>query len=372
MQATIRKTPRPDAHPTLGGTGPVMNVTRYKCSVLVVDDDPQVLAILAAELGTDFDLLTACSAEQARSILTERNVDILLTDLQLQDESGLRLLEWVRRTTPRTSRVLLTGTARLEDAVDAINQTQVHRLVLKPWRPDDLLQTLRAAARTLLLERSHEQLLDELRRLNLDLEKRVQERTAELEAAMAQLKNTNEILEKMALTDPLTGLANRRAIDLVARKEVTRRLRSPETLAIGLIDADHFKQINSNYLLSGGDHALTWLAGVLQKPIRASDSLGRVGGEEFMVVAPGTDAAGAAILAERLRAAVAGTSTAFNGREMRLTVSIGFAVAEAGCDAGYDQLRNAAEEALVEAKEAGRNRCVVRVLPCCEGGSALS
>jgi diguanylate cyclase len=222
-----------------------MNVTRYKCSVLVVDDDPQVLAILAAELEHDFEILTACSAEQARAVLTDRTVDILLTDLQLQDESGLRLLEWVRRTTPRTSRVLLTGTARLEDAVDAINQTQVHRLVLKPWRPDDLLQTLRAAARALLLERSHEQLLDELRRLNLDLEKRVLERTAEHEAAMSQLKNTNEILEKMALTDPLTGLSNRRAIDLIARKEVQRRSRSPETLAIGLIDADHFKQINS-------------------------------------------------------------------------------------------------------------------------------
>jgi diguanylate cyclase (GGDEF)-like protein len=345
-----------------------MNVTRYKCSVLVVDDDPQVLAILSAELGHDFDILTACSAEQARAILTERTVDILLTDLQLQHESGLRLLEWVRRTTPRTSRVLFTGTARLEDAVDAINQTQVHRLVLKPWRADDLLQTLRAAARTLLLERSHEQLLEELRRLNLDLEKRVQERTAELEAAMAQLQNTNEILEKMALTDPLTSLSNRRAIDLVARKEVQRRVRTPDTLAIGLIDIDHFKQINSNYLLSGGDHALTWIAGVLQTPIRASDSLGRVGGEEFMVVAPGTDAAGAAILAERLRAAVASSVTSFGGREMKMTVSIGFAAAEAGCDAAYDQIRSAAEEALLEAKDAGRNRCVVRVLPCCAGG----
>ena len=368
MQAIIRKTPRLDPLPATGGAGPIMNVTRYKCSVLVVDDDPQVLAILAAELGHDFDILTACSAEQARTVLTERIVDILLTDLQLQGESGLRLLDWVRRTTPRTSRVLLTGTARLEDAVDAINQTQVHRLVLKPWRPDDLLQTLRAAARTLLLERSHEQLLDELRRLNLDLEKRVHERTAEVEAGMAQLQTTNEILEKMALTDPLTGMSNRRAIDLIARKEVQRRLRTPDTLAIGLIDADYFKQINTDYQLSGGDHALVWLGGELQKPIRAADSIGRVGGEEFMVVAPGTDAAGATVLAERLRAAVANSTTEFNGRPMRLTVSIGFAAADAGCDAGYDQLRSAAEKALLEAKATGRNRCVVKVLPAIVDG----
>ena len=368
MQAIIRKTPRPDPLLAPGGAGPVMNVTRYKCSVLVVDDDPQVLAVLAAELCADFDILTACSAEQARSVLTERTVDILLTDLQLQGESGLRLLDWVRRTTPRTSRVLLTGTARLEDAVDAVNQTQVHRLVLKPWRPDDLLQTLRAAARTLLLERSHEQLLDELRRLNLDLETRVHERTAELEAAMTQLQNSNEILEMMALTDPLTGMSNRRAIDHIARNEVQKLQRKPDTLAIGLIDADHFKQINTVYLLSGGDHALVWLAGELQKPIRASDSIGRVGGEEFMVVAPGTDATGATALAERLRAAVANSTTQFHGRPMQITVSIGFAAAEAGCDAGYDQLRSAAEEALREAKDSGRNRCVVKVLPAIVGG----
>src|SRR5262245_38094478 len=139
-----------------------MNVSRYKCSALAVDDDPGVLAILAAQLANDFEVHTACTGEQARTLLAGRSVDILLTDLQLPDESGIHLLDWVRRTAPRTARILLTGTARLEDAVDAINHTQVHRLVLKPWRAEDLLQTLRSTSRGLLLERSHEQLLDEL------------------------------------------------------------------------------------------------------------------------------------------------------------------------------------------------------------------
>src|SRR5438128_10460528 len=100
-----------------------MNVTRYKCSVLVVDDDPSILSILQAQLAADFEIFTAVSTEEARGLLTQRSVDILLTDLKLTDESGLGLLEWVRRTSPRTYRVLLTGTARLEDAVDAINHT---------------------------------------------------------------------------------------------------------------------------------------------------------------------------------------------------------------------------------------------------------
>lgn len=339
-----------------------MNVTRYKCSVLAVDDDPAILAILASQLANDFEVLTACSVEQARGVIAQRTIDILLTDLQLPDESGLGLLDWVRRTSPRTSRILLTGTARLEDTVDAINHTQIHRLVLKPWRADDLLQILRSAARGLLLERSHEQLLDELRKLNIELEQRVADRTRELEVALAQIQQKNRILEQMALTDPLTQVPNRRAIDLIARKELLRRIRTPSPLAIGLIDADHFKEINTAHLQTGGDHVLSWLAKSLNDAVRASDSLGRVGGEEFMVVAPETDAAGARALAERLRARVGSTSTEYNNQRIQITVSIGFAATEVGVPVGYDQLRETAAAALKEAKEAGRNRCIVRTV----------
>jgi len=346
-----------------------MNVTRYKCSVLAVDDDPVILAILTTQLANDFEVITACSAEQARVAIAQRTIDILLTDLQLPDESGLGLLDWVRRTSPRTSRVLLTGTARLEDAVDAINHTQVHRLVLKPWRAADLVQTLRGAARGLLLERSHEQLLDELRRLNLELEQRVAERTRELEVALVQIQQKNRILEQMALTDQLTQVPNRRAIDLIARKELLRRARSPNPLALGLIDADHFKDINTAFLLPGGDHVLAWLARALNDAIRASDSLGRVGGEEFMVVAPDTDSAGAEVLAERLRSRVAAAATDYNGQSIRVTVSIGFAAADMGHPVGYDQLREVAAAALKDAKDGGRNRSVVRVVVPLVGGT---
>jgi len=338
-----------------------MNVTRYKCSVLAVDDDPAILSLLSIQLGNDFEMLTACSVEQARGLLAQRSVDIVLTDLQLPDEPGLALLDWVRRTTPRTSRILITGTARLEDAADAINQTQVHRLVLKPWRSEDLLQSLRAVSRGLLLERSHEQLLDELRKLNLELEQRVIDRTRELENALTQLQLKNLMLEKMALTDPLTGLSNRRAIDLIARKELLRRSRVSTPLTVVLIDIDHFKQINTNYLLSGGDHLLAWLAGVLQNSIRAQDSLARVGGEEFLVIAPNTDATGAVVLAERLRENVESGSTAYNGHSMGVTISLGLAVADASMAVAYDDLRECAAGALKEAKDTGRNRAVIRI-----------
>jgi diguanylate cyclase (GGDEF)-like protein len=337
-----------------------MNVTRYKFSILLVDDDPGVLSILAAQLASDFEVSTAGTAAEARSILAKRSVDMILSDLRLPDETGLSLLEWVRRTAPRTYRILLTGTARLEDAADAINQTQVHRIILKPWRGEDLLQNLRAATRTLMQERSSEQLGDELRKINQELEQRVAERTRELEAALAQIQQKNTILEKMALTDPLTGLPNRRAIDLIARKELLRRARTPSALTLVLIDADHFKNINTLYLHPGGDHVLVWLAGVLQGAIRTTDSLGRIGGEEFLVVAPATDMAGAEKLAERLRTAVANEKTVYNGHEIRVTISLGLAVCDADTNVAYDVLRDLAAETVKEAKDRGRNRAVIR------------
>ena len=333
---------------------------RHRCTVLVVDDEPAVLALLVGQLGHEFEVRTACSADQARRMLTDAPADVVLTDLQLPDATGIQLLDWVHRHAPRTARVLLTGTARVEDAADAINCCRVHRLILKPWRTDDLLVTMRSVARGLFIERNHEQLLEDYRRLNEDLERRVQERTRELERVLHQLQLKNHMFEKMSLTDPLTGLPNRRAVELVARKEYLRRTRTPGPIGFGLVDADRFKQINSDYHLSGGDHVLTWLAGALQGAVRACDTVGRVGGEEFMVVAPATDQDGCEALAERLRATVAGGRCEYRDKSIRVTVSVGLAVAPAGSAVGYDQLREAAAAFLAEAKSSGRNRCVVR------------
>ena len=346
-------------------------MSRYRCSVLVVDDEPPILNMLLALLATDFDVLTAPSAEKALELFAQREFDIVVSDQQLPGQSGVRLLEWVRQHSPRTIRILMTGMARLEDAVDAINCGQVHRYLFKPWRPEQLLQTLRNAARTFLLERSHEQLLEELRRLNLELEQRVQDRTRELEAANRQLQQRNQMLQKMALTDELTGLPNRRAMDRLARNELLRRARTPSPLALGIIDADHFKDVNSRYMHTGGDQALAWLAQTLANSLRTIDAVGRIGGEEFMLVAPDTGFDGARALAERVRKTVEVGHTEFGGEVIRLTVSIGVVVAERDVLVGFDQMRHAAAAALNEAKASGRNCCVVKRMSAFEGPSAV-
>src|SRR6516164_5285141 len=163
----MRKRPRP--------------VSTYKCSLLVVDDEPYILSTLAALLNNDFEVLTADTAQAAQALFAQREIDLILTDQKMPRISGVQLLEWVREHHPKTVRLLMTGFAELEEAVEAINRSQVFSYIFKPWRVEELLETLRAAGRTFLLERSHEQLLEELRQLNLELEKRVQERTRQLE-----------------------------------------------------------------------------------------------------------------------------------------------------------------------------------------------
>lgn len=330
-----------------------------KCSLLIVDDEPNILTSLSLLLSKDFEVLTADSAETALKLFSQREIDLILTDQRLPGINGVQLLEWVREHSPRTVRLMMTGLARLEDAVEAINCGQISRFVFKPWHSEELMQVLRNAARTFMLERSHEQLLAELRDLNLELEERVQQRTRELQEANQQLQRKNWMLEKLALTDPLTGLPNRRAMDHLAKAELRRRTRYPNAVALGLIDVDHFKQINARYLLPGGDQVLIGLSKTLVASVRTVDGVGRIGGEEFQVVAPETNREGAVVLGHRIRSAVEGSGYAYKGESIQVTVSIGFAVADGGVNVEYEQMRHIAAAALAEAKNTGRNRCVV-------------
>jgi diguanylate cyclase (GGDEF)-like protein len=321
------------------------------------------LGTLATLLSNEFEVLTADSGLAAQAMFARRQVDIVLTDQRMPQMTGVHLLEWVRQNHPKTIRLLMTGFAELEEAVQAINRSEIYRYLFKPWHTDELLQILHQAARTFLLERSHEELLEELRRLNLQLEERVQQRTRELEEANHELMQKNKMLEKLALTDPLTGLPNRRAMDRLAERELRRRDRYPSPLSLALIDVDHFKKINDLYLLPGGDQVLVEMGKSLMASLRTVDFLGRIGGEEFLVVAPETNLAGATSLGERIRSSVEAHVFTYKESIIKVTVSIGIAVGEAGIPADYDQMKHVAAAALAEAKFSGRNRCVLQSLP---------
>jgi diguanylate cyclase (GGDEF)-like protein len=328
----------------------------------VVDDESYLLPPLSALLANDFEVLTADSAEAAQRIVSSRPIDIILSDQKMPRMTGVQLLEWVRHHSPHTVRLLMTGYPEHEDAVEAINRGQVYYYLLKPWRIEELLQLLRNAAEKFHLERRQDGLLEELRQHKMMLERRVAERTRELEEANAQLQRALAEMEKLALTDPLTGLLNRRAIEDIATGELRRHARYRGHLALGIVDVDHFKRINDNYLYPGGDYVLVHLTRALGGLLRTVDSIGRIGGEEFLIVAPETTTEGAVVLAERLRATVESTAFVYNGARIPVTVSVGFAVAEPDSRADYKRMKLLASQTVHEAKEAGRNQAVVRTL----------
>ncbi len=352
-------------------------VSSNKCSLLVVDDEPYIVSTLSALVSPEFEVLTADNGEAACKHFQSRDIDLILTDQKMPRMSGVQLLEWVRANHPKTVRLLMTGFAELEEAVEAINRGQIYRYIFKPWRTEELLETLHSAARTFTLERSHEQLLlqlqqknEQLRNITQELELRVAERThqldlrtRELEESNHELEQKNKMLEKLALTDPLTGLSNRRAMDRLAERELRRRDRYPSAVAIGLIDVDHFKSINDRYLYSGGDKVLVDLGKALRSSLRDVDLIGRIGGEEFLVIAPETNLEGAEVLGDRIRTTVEETEFSYQDEPIRVRVSIGFAIADEGVVADFEAMRHLAASALAEAKRTGRNRCVYFTMP---------
>jgi diguanylate cyclase (GGDEF)-like protein len=165
-------------------------------------------------------------------------------------------------------------------------------------------------------------------------------------------------LAAAARTDPKTGLLNAAAWQREADGEVTRALRSDAPLALLLVDVDHFKRVNDSYGHLIGDEVLRALAAELRQQVRESDVVGRFGGEEFTVLLPRTDTAGACRIAERLRTSAGGLRIAADpttDARIQVTVSIGVAVlGQHGSD--LFELLAAADVALYRAKDAGRNQ----------------
>jgi diguanylate cyclase (GGDEF)-like protein len=175
------------------------------------------------------------------------------------------------------------------------------------------------------------------------------------------------LLEQESITDPLSGLYNRRYLDRRLEEEMERSKRHEVPLSILLIDIDHFKHINDSFGHPAGDRVVSYLGKLTLNGIRSTDIAARYGGDEYLVIAPNTPPAQAGELAERLRQhieshALVMTSGRGNRQEVQVTVCIGVA----GCQsqtASMEMFLQAADEALYCAKQAGRNRIIIHN-PC--------
>lgn len=183
----------------------------------------------------------------------------------------------------------------------------------------------------------------------------------ELLGAQDQLLEVNRMLELLALEDALTGLANRREFDLFTHAEMGRAKRGQTTIALLMIDVDHFKRFNDRYGHLVGDECLRRLSAIIKENIRRpGDLAARFGGEEFAVVLPATDYVGAFIVAEKIRKAVQQAQIEHqDSGEGMVTVSIGVSACSPRTEDTPDELISAADKALYVAKNNGRNASVI-------------
>ena len=185
--------------------------------------------------------------------------------------------------------------------------------------------------------------------LSHDLEKQVEDRTRELTIE-------REKLERMAREDPLTGIYNRRYTMDTLKNEIKRYGRHGITFSILIMDVDHFKRINDTWGHPAGDRVLNRIGRALASGLRTTDTVGRIGGEEFMVILPYTNRECAVTVAEKIRGTVEGMSFAEGTEHFNITCSIGIAQVREGRAEEMNALVSRADRAMYRAKEKGRNR----------------
>ena len=288
-------------------------------TIMVVDDDDitrEMLSVILAELGK---VELATSGEEALEKVGNIEPDLIILDVQMYAMDGYTVCQRLKanRQTSDIPVVFLTGSNTNEDeelgldvgATDFIRKPISPRVVLA--RTSNILK-LRAATRE---------------------------------------------LERLAATDPLTGAFNRRSFLQAGNAELCRSRRYKHTFSVLMLDLDHFKAVNDTYGHSIGDAALKEAVTVIQNAMRVQDTLGRLGGEEFAVIVPETDAEDAAVVAERIRASIAQIVIDTNGEPLSFTMSIGVSVG-GNDDESVDDALARADKALYDAKEQGRNQVV--------------
>jgi diguanylate cyclase (GGDEF)-like protein len=336
--------------------------------IICVDDEEGILTALRQQLGARFgdecQIEVAQSAKDALELVEELKKEgeplaVMIADQIMPGMKGVELLEEVHKRSPGTTKILLTGQAGLDAVVAAINRAGLNRYIPKPWDEPDLRLTVENLLRTFRLHRQNELLVDDLKRKNAELEIAKISLEEKVRARTSELENALERLNRLAVTDGLTGLFNHRYLHEQLKTAVERSLRSGVPMAMLMIDVDHFKKYNDQHGHPAGDEALRQVARVVAEDRRQVDVVARYGGEEFAILLHDATHAVAADVAEKIRTSVSAASIAHADKQPlgKMTVSIGVACCPDDATTA-EGLLEAADVALYRAKKSGRD-CVV-------------
>lgn len=343
---------------------PILAKDNSQFTILVVDDEQVNRQVLINHLSLQhYKVVSATNASEAISAVRNQNIDLVLLDVMMPGMSGYDVCKKLRLeySSHELPIIFLTAKTQVNDLVTGFS-LGANDFLTKPVSRDELLARVN----------THLELLE----ITRDLENKVADRTAELEQKHQQLEAAYEQLEAISLSDPLTGLSNRRYLQKLIPMDVAKVQREYENkmrnvvpgkpsldMAFFLLDVDFFKQVNDRYGHTAGDQLLIQMSALLTKVCRESDCVVRWGGEEFLLVSRFSNRDEAPQMAERIRHLIEQHNFELSeGLVLQKTCSIGYAcypfLREQPMALSWEQVIDTADRALYAAKKSGRNRSV--------------
>jgi diguanylate cyclase (GGDEF)-like protein len=306
------------------------NIPQIVARVLIAEDSTVCRRLLEVALdGQPYELRFAQNGVEALEQLREYQPDILITDWLMPGLSGLELCQRIREScSPYTYIVLVTQNGDTEHLVEGLDAGADDYLA-KPFATGELLARIRVGCRTVQMRR-------------------------EIEAK-------NELLERTARTDHLTGLPNRLALEEFAGKQLAAAIRHRYSFWVIVTDLDKFKAVNDTYGHFVADEAIKRFADVLKANTRAADVCGRIGGDEFVLAMTHGDKKSIVQTVERLRADYVSEPCILNGNRVLVTASFGIAGFQGTGEVSLRELLIRADQALYSAKSLGRNQVSAEV-----------
>ena len=304
----------------------LMDAPREPVNILIVDDSPIYRKLVEHSLpGADYTFLVAKNGSEALKLFHDHRPSLVITDWSMPDFSGPELCKKIREGSQQhfAYLILLTSNDRKEQIIEGLSAGADDYLT-KPFHPGELVARVEVGRRMLDLHR--------------------------------QIEAKNKQLEEMALTDALTSLPNRRAVDLWASRQISAASRHGFPLWVTMCDLDHFKKINDTFGHDAGDAVIKAFAEVLRVNTRQSNICARLGGEEFLMILTHIDKAQVTIAIERVRERFAALKFDFEGKSASATASFGVAGYTGGAAPDLNSLLVRADKALYSAKNRGRNR----------------
>ena len=312
---------------TRGGGGPAR--------ILIVDDLEDNVELLQARFeARGYATATANDGEQALAAVHQAPPDLILLDIMMPKIDGIEVARRIKadKSLPFIPIIMQTALDSTENKVEGLD-AGADDYITKPINFAELEARVRNHLRI-------KALVEELDRKN------------------AELAQLNDQLLRVSRTDGLTGLDNRRHLEERLDEAFEHAKRLAEPFSIVMCDLDKFKSVNDTYGHQAGDAVLKQLAEILKREAREIDRVGRYGGEEFMLLLPGTILDSAVTFAERVRASLEAHTFTFDGGSLQRTGSFGVAAWPHPKIEGCDALVRAADDALYVAKETGRNRVI--------------